>query len=794
MNGKKNLNRILCAILVVLLLAGVWVSVSTGSRETPEDPVKAAAEAMKADPMDGGSHAQRQEERERQQAERESEQQQEQSPEDEAEDPKTPEEREREKPETQPPPEDTEQPEPAGEQETPSASDEPTDPSQSDEPGKPGDDGDHGGNGDAVGPDSGDSHGDDPSGEPGGDGAETPDTPAGPSDDEVRIATDLTSGIVTQTELTEDMLRFYAYGVGANDLTVRIYVRPANSRTGKWLESPDGRNWSLEMVLGETYTFYLYLYQPGKPTPHPATRTVTYQARRADEDEPEVCDYPPFITTNIDDYADDVEIKVENLTLIVTVLSNPDRKVITADKIVVKLNGKVVQKHGGDSSPEYDLFFEPPNVGDYKDYKIEIIAWYGNNSRYWSRTLRYHAIAEGDTAGTVSIVLDATTVGLGVLDSSEYEIKKGDTAADVLLRFLEDFGYEIRYDSSGANFYIRRIYRPDMCWGAKVPTELWNAILRDGINLNENSHSRDSLGEFDYTMGAGWMYAVDGAYPGRAMNRYEVKNGDTIAVRFSLAYGKDIGGFGAAGGYGRYSSYCGLWIGGSYTPLGHRYEETARQDPTYTEEGYVEHTCMTCGDTYREILPVLEHEHAYEETGRVEPTETEDGYVEYTCTMCGDTYREVLPATGTPHEHEYVETARVEPTETEDGYVEYTCTECGHTYRDVLPATGQHEHEYVETDRMEPTETEDGYVEYTCTECGHTYRDVLPATGQHEHEYVETDRMEPTETEDGYVEYTCTECGHTYRDVLPATGGSQPDPGGEEPPEEPPPEDDDGNE
>ena len=676
MKRKELFNRILCTVLVLLLAAGGLAAVTRGARMEPENPVKAAAEPLKADPMDGGSHALRREEQEHRQAEQETEQ------------PPAPEEPEKQKPETQPPPEETQQPEQTGEPEVPTRADEPTDPTPSEEPGRTGGDGDHGGNGDAAGPDSGESSGDDPAGEPGGDGAETPDTPAGPTDDEGKIATDLTSGVITQTELPDGKLRFYAYGVGADDLTVRVQVRNARTRSPLWLESRDGRNWSFPMELGETYTFYLYLDQPGKPTPYPATRTVTYQARRADEDEPEVGEYPPFITTNIDDYADNAEIEGENLTLIVTVRSNPDYKVITADRIVVKLNGRVVQKSGGDAKPEYDLFFEPPTVGDYKDYKIEIIAWEGNNSTYWCKTLRYHAIAEGDTAGTVTVVLDATAVGIGVLDSGEYEIRKGDTAADVFLRFLEDHGYEIRYDSSGSNFYIRRISRPDMCWGAKVPEILWNAILRDGINLNENTHYRDSLGEFDYTMGSGWMYAVGGAYPGRAMNGYEVKNGDTVAVRFSLAYGKDIGGFGAAGGYGRYSSYCYLWIGGSAVPLGHHYEVAERVEPTYTEEGYVEYSCTRCGDSYREVLPVPEHEHVYEETARVEPTETEDGYVEYTCTLCGATYREVLPATGTPHEHHYEETSRVEPTETEDGYIEYTCTECGSTYREPLPATG----------------------------------------------------------------------------------------------------------
>lgn len=632
MRKSEYINKFICAILILLLIFGMGNILRGGEYAEPDDPTEEQISVLQADLQDGGSGA---------------------VPE------KTQDRNDELKPPEEQPPEDV----------TPPEQDKKDQPSESDQS-KP-------------------SEQTEPSGKTDPEGPADPDDPTesddpGPSDD-VKITTDLPDGIVTQEELPDGLLKFYAYGTGADDLSVRVRVRNTKAASGTWLDTADGRNWQFRMDLGETYQFTLYLDQPGKPAKY-TTRYITYQAKLADEDDPEVGDYPPFITTNIDHYENYAEIEGENLAMIVTVRSNPDYKVITADKIIVKVNGVTIDKHGGDSSPEYDIYFEPPNVGDYKDYKIEIVAWHGNNSRYWTKTLRYHAIADGDAAGTVNVVLDATTVGVGILDSAEYEIKKGDTAADVFLRFLEDYGYDITYDSTGSNFYIRRISRGDMCHDAAVPAELWEAIQRDGINLNEGQHDSDSLGEFDYTMGAGWMYAVDGNYPGRSMNRYEVKNGNTIYVRFSLSYGKDIGGFDSTGGgYGYYSSYCGLWIGGGYQELGHDYSETDRKEPTETEAGYKEYTCSNCGKKYREEIPATgpaPHEHSYAETGRVEPTCTEDGYVEYTCS-CGDSYRETLEATG----HSYTETDRKEPTETEDGYIEYTCS-CGDSYREILPATG----------------------------------------------------------------------------------------------------------
>ncbi len=77
-----------------------------------------------------------------------------------------------------------------------------------------------------------------------------------------------------------------------------------------------------------------------------------------------------------------------------------------------------------------------------------------------------------------------------------------------------------------------------------------------------------------------------------------------LTLRFTLAWGKDIDGYGATGGmYGSLSGYCGIWRDGSFYPLEHSYVETARVEPTQTEDGYIERKCEKCGEIVREILP-----------------------------------------------------------------------------------------------------------------------------------------------------------------------------------------------
>ena len=86
---------------------------------------------------------------------------------------------------------------------------------------------------------------------------------------------------------------------------------------------------------------------------------------------------------------------------------------------------------------------------------------------------------------------------------------------------------------------------------------LWRCIYRNGIPLSSTS---TGIGEVDYTMGSGWMYSInESLYPGKGLSEYKLSDGDTLCLRFTLAYGKDIGGSTSGGGYGRLASYCGMW-------------------------------------------------------------------------------------------------------------------------------------------------------------------------------------------------------------------------------------------
>ena len=68
----------------------------------------------------------------------------------------------------------------------------------------------------------------------------------------------------------------------------------------------------------------------------------------------------------------------------------------------------------------------------------------------------------------------------------------------------------------------------------------------NGAGLDPQPYSMDSLGEFDFYRWSGWMYSYNGSYPGYGMNVCKPQDGGVIRVRYTLALGKDIGGFTSA--------------------------------------------------------------------------------------------------------------------------------------------------------------------------------------------------------------------------------------------------------
>ena len=211
-----------------------------------------------------------------------------------------------------------------------------------------------------------------------------------------------------------------------------------------------------------------------------------------------------------------------------------------------------------------------------------------------------------------------------------------------------------------------------------------------------------------------------------------------------------------------YCADCSYSITEILPALGHDYAQKI-VPPTCTGQGYTEHLCGVCGESYKDsYTPALGHDYM---VTVVEPTCTGKGFTLYQCTVCGYMYTDdITEAAG----HSY-RTEVTEPTCTSEGYTAYICTVCGYECRGQY--TAKTDHTYV-ANTVKPTCTERGYTEYMCSACGDSYIDENSYTDTIPHSYEKHIVKEATCTQKGEAEYVCSVCGISCCETIPAHGHS----------------------
>ena len=473
------------------------------------------------------------------------------------------------------------------------------------------------------------------------------------NDGKLKIMTDLKNADVTYNQFKNDDLEFYAYLENASkdsELTVRI----TNSTTGfngKSLKGK-GKNYKAHLVSGEN-VITLIVKEKGKISYH-VSFYINLIPKKADEKNPSVGKHPPIINAWVDGDAvenNKIETSNRNFTITIQALTHKG-KALPFDNIRVNFDGKPSRTPTGNGRYEYSFFLENPSIGDSEHHTITVTAWdEEGNSSFKKYDLLYNFVDSGDVIGKCYVTVDATTIGLGIIgDGFEYDVKQDEPASYAILAALEYYGFTADYSGSEDNgFYLRGIRMGGIAEGASVPNNLAKKIVDDGLSTYDKLAKvvRDSISEFQYSSGSGWMYTIDGVnYPGRGMSEYYLNGRNNhITLRFTLSYGKDLG---LVVEYPptRFSSYCGIWINGGYEPRHNFGDWKVVREATCDAEGLAERVCSVCGDKETRVIPKLDH--VWEEVSRKEPTATEDGYIEYKCKVCGTTRREILPKVTNP--------------------------------------------------------------------------------------------------------------------------------------------------
>lgn len=278
------------------------------------------------------------------------------------------------------------------------------------------------------------------------------------------------------------------------------------------------------------------------------SKTYKYQLhfQRNAEDTPE--DRQPTISPEIEmdgtiiGLTDGLTLKNPDVILLVDGHSYTGKQ-LYSNNYTVSVNGMVVPAPVSQSGSKFGYSTYLSNEG------ANTITITATDADGYSATRSWTVYYEEGTV-TVTVSVEATTVGLGYLVApTEVTVPGGTDAWTVVQQVLTENGYGI----SGSGSYLSAIQRSGICSGFFIDSELMELIMADGMDengagLDPQPFSMDSLGEFDFYRWSGWMYSYNGSYPGYGFNVCKPQDGSVIRVRYTLAMGKDIGGYSSANG------------------------------------------------------------------------------------------------------------------------------------------------------------------------------------------------------------------------------------------------------
>lgn len=321
--------------------------------------------------------------------------------------------------------------------------------------------------------------------------------------DRVRVSD--STGTVSLTADSED---YYTVDMGREDRQLYIDYRDSTGRS-------------------RTYKYLLHFQRGAEDTPEDRQPTIIAQVE---------ADGTVIGLTN------GLTMKTPDLIVLVDGRSCNGQQ-LYANNYTVSVNGTVVSAPISQSGYQFGYTAYLSNVGANT---ITITATDGDG---YSATRSWTVYYEEGTV-TVTVSVEATTVGLGYLvPPTEVTVPGGTDAWSIVEKVLTENGYGI----SGSGSYLSAIQRSGICSGFFIDPELMDLIVADGMDengagLDPQPYSMDSLGEFDFYRWSGWMYSYNGSYPGYGMNVCKPQDGSVIRVRYTLALGKDIGGYSSANG------------------------------------------------------------------------------------------------------------------------------------------------------------------------------------------------------------------------------------------------------
>lgn len=196
----------------------------------------------------------------------------------------------------------------------------------------------------------------------------------------------------------------------------------------------------------------------------------------------------------------------------------------------------------------------------------------GGKKKKLTYRITYIRAKAGEEIGRAVWSVEAFSIGCGYLvEPTEVPIYEGETSAEQLLRLLSDNGFVGYYDGTvKSSFYLAYIADGSVTGerynnyqrsrspsnprklelAPSIPSLLYPYLEANMTYFDPDDYGKNwvgYLGEFAFTNGSGWMYAVNNVFPNVGFADCYLSDGDTVRVQFTLGYGADIGGASAVG-------------------------------------------------------------------------------------------------------------------------------------------------------------------------------------------------------------------------------------------------------
>lgn len=225
----------------------------------------------------------------------------------------------------------------------------------------------------------------------------------------------------------------------------------------------------------------------------------------------------------------------------------------------VTLNGTAVPFNWDDQSKtSYTLVFT-------QEGENEIIVSAADMSVIYHIT--YQKAEKGDIIGYATWSAEALSFYGFIIEPQQFPIYEGENSAQMLDRILTQNGFSYSYTGKlESGFYLSALgaggifsgrgtggsttafgagaeFDPPEYIDDAVPQKLKDCLDENSVSLDSGwSEGENTLGEFDYTFLAGWMYSVNNVFPNVGFSDTYLSDGDVVRVQFTLSLGSDING------------------------------------------------------------------------------------------------------------------------------------------------------------------------------------------------------------------------------------------------------------